>query len=87
MEAQVVVNGETIGYRMDGDGRKLPLGDAAMAQQRSNIGMVFQRFNLFPHLNVLENVTLAPVQTKLMTQAEADEYGREAAEAGGHGTT
>ncbi|MGB9035540.1 MAG: amino acid ABC transporter permease/ATP-binding protein [Paeniglutamicibacter sp.] len=74
---QIVVNGETIGYRMESDGRRLPLGDTAMAKQRSNIGMVFQRFNLFPHLSVLQNVTLAPVQGKLMTQEEADNYGRE----------
>lgn len=38
---------------------------------RRQMGMVFQLFNLFPHLSVLENLTLAPVLTKLMTKAEA----------------
>ncbi|MDT6979296.1 amino acid ABC transporter ATP-binding protein [Levilactobacillus zymae] len=44
---------------------------------RENIGMVFQHFNLFPNMNVLQNITLAPIQLKKMTPAEADKTGRE----------
>ena len=44
---------------------------------RENIGMVFQHFNLFPHMTVLQNITFAPVQHKRMTQAEADALGME----------
>lgn len=40
---------------------------------RSHMGMVFQNFNLFPHLTVLENITLAPLQLKLMNQEQARE--------------
>ncbi|WP_280527250.1 amino acid ABC transporter ATP-binding protein [Clostridium sp. BJN0001] len=42
---------------------------------RQNIGMVFQHFNLFPHLTVLENMTLAPVELKKMTKEEAQKEG------------
>ncbi len=42
---------------------------------RQHMGMVFQHFNLFPHLTILENLTLAPVQLKLMTKEEANEEG------------
>lgn len=40
---------------------------------RRRMGMVFQHFNLFPHLNIMKNITLAPVMLKLMTQDEANE--------------
>lgn len=42
---------------------------------RENIGMVFQHFNLFPHMTVLENIILAPVELKLMTKDEAKDKG------------
>ena len=42
-------------------------------KMRQKMGMVFQHFNLFPHLTVKQNITLAPVNLKLQTQAEADE--------------
>lgn len=44
---------------------------------RENIGMVFQHFNLFPHLTVLQNITLAPIQLKKMTPSEAEASARE----------
>ena len=40
---------------------------------RQKMGMVFQQFNLFPHLNIIQNITLAPVMLKLQTQKEAEE--------------
>lgn len=47
------------------------LKDAQVDKLRENIGMVFQQFNLFPHLTVLENITLAPVKRKKQTQENA----------------
>ncbi len=44
---------------------------------RENIGMVFQQFNLFPHLNVLKNIMLAPTDRKKMTKAEAEKRAME----------
>ena len=44
---------------------------------RENLGMVFQRFNLFPHMNVLDNITLAPVKVKGMAKAQAEKTAME----------
>jgi polar amino acid transport system ATP-binding protein len=56
----IMVDGEVAGYRRDGD-RLHPLSDREIARQRQSIGMVFQRFHLFPHRTVLENIIEGPV--------------------------
>ena len=55
--ARSSVGGETIGYRTAG-GRRRRLGEGAISAQRARIGMVFQSFNLFPHMTARENVML-----------------------------
>ena len=57
----------------------LELGNDArnLAAVRSEIGMVFQQFNLFPHLTVLQNLVLAPMRVRRMTPAEAEAVARE----------
>lgn len=51
--------------------------DTDLNELRAHIGMVFQRFNLFPHLTALENITLAPMKIKKMSQQEAQKKARE----------
>ena len=59
--------------RADGSVRLHALTDKQRARQRAKIGMVFQRFNLFPHMTALGNVMEAPVQVKRISRAEARE--------------
>ena len=62
--------------RIEVNGQDITRKGANVDEQRSHIGFVFQQFNLFPHLSVLENVTLAPVQLKRATRAQAQEQAR-----------
>ena len=55
------------------DGTEITGPKADINAIRRQMGMVFQHFNLFPNMTIRKNITLAPVQTKLMSQAEADE--------------
>jgi polar amino acid transport system ATP-binding protein len=57
------VDGELVGYRERG-GKLHEMRESEVAQQRRDIGMVFQRFNLFPHMTALENVMEAPCRVK-----------------------
>nr|WP_208085573.1 amino acid ABC transporter ATP-binding protein [Brevibacterium atlanticum] len=54
------------------DGKELPAEGAALAQLRSDVGMVFQAFNLFAHKTILENVTLGPIKVRKLSKSEAD---------------
>jgi polar amino acid transport system ATP-binding protein len=66
------VAGELVGYR-EHNGRLHELKDAEIATRRRDIGMVFQQFNLFPHMTVLDNLTQAPVLVRKEKPAEARE--------------
>ena len=59
------------------DGEDLVSPKANLNLHRQKMGMVFQQFNLFPHMTVLENLTCAPVMLKKMTQAQAEEKAME----------
>ncbi|HET8752002.1 MAG TPA: amino acid ABC transporter ATP-binding protein [Gaiellaceae bacterium] len=67
---RIEVNGRLIGYRQRGD-RLVEDSDRNIAHQRTQIGMVFQRFNLFPHKTALENVTEGPIKVLDMDREHA----------------
>ena len=70
------VDGELVGYREAGD-KLHELHERDVARKRAKIGMVFQHFNLFPHMTALENVTLAPIRVLKVSRADARDRGRE----------
>ncbi|NHI15990.1 amino acid ABC transporter ATP-binding protein [Microbacterium excoecariae] len=70
------VDGSLIGYH-ERRGRLHEMREREACAQRVEIGMVFQQFNLFPHMTVLDNITFAPVKIKHRPKAEAREHARE----------
>ncbi|MDW3849072.1 amino acid ABC transporter ATP-binding protein [Micromonospora sp. BRA006-A] len=70
---RIWVDGDLIGYRERG-GKLYEMRDKEVAAQRRAIGMVFQRFNLFPHMTVLQNVMEAPVLLRQAKKAQVREH-------------
>ena len=64
------MDGELVGYREEG-GKLYELHERDVALKRAEIGMVFQHFNLFPHMTAIENVTLAPVRVGKVSRGDA----------------
>ncbi len=67
----IAIDGELIGYRQDAD-TLYELGEKDILQRRVDVGMVFQNFNLFPHLTVLENIIEAPISVRGVLRPEAE---------------
>lgn len=70
---RILVDGELIGYR-EKDGRLHELHERDACRHRVGIGMVFQHFNLFPHMTALENIAFAPIRVKGESKAAAREH-------------
>jgi polar amino acid transport system ATP-binding protein len=73
---RLFVDGALVGYNQRGD-KLHEMHPRDAAKQRRDIGMVFQRFNLFPHLTALENVIEAPIRVKKQSKNEAGVRGKE----------
>jgi polar amino acid transport system ATP-binding protein len=80
----IYIDGTLIGEKLVGD-RYVHLSDRELAKERQEIGFVFQRFNLFPHLTALGNVTIAPIKVLGLSRDEAEARGREMLEKVGLG--
>jgi polar amino acid transport system ATP-binding protein len=73
---RIFVEGELVGYR-ERDGKLYELDERSIARMRAEVGMVFQRFNLFGHLTALDNVVEAPVRVLRMSPEQARKKGME----------
>ncbi|GLQ12096.1 arginine ABC transporter ATP-binding protein [Devosia yakushimensis] len=72
----LLVNGDFVGYRLVGDAlHELPA--SAICHRRAEVGMVFQQFNLFPHMTVIENIVEAPIHVRKEPVAEARKFAHE----------
>ncbi|WP_375574205.1 amino acid ABC transporter ATP-binding protein [Ahrensia marina] len=69
---KIVACGHLMGLR-EKNGRLVPLPDRLVAQQQRDLGMVFQNFNLFPHISVIDNITVAPIKIQKVPKAQAVE--------------
>jgi ABC-type polar amino acid transport system ATPase subunit len=67
------IDGEAIGYRSEGGGRRVAWPEAKAAKVREQVGLVFQSFNLFPHRTALENVMMGPLHVRRMAKPRARE--------------
>jgi polar amino acid transport system ATP-binding protein len=74
-QGRIYVDGQPVGYR-EVKGKFVEKGEREVARMRASIGMVFQRFNLFPHLTALGNVVDAPIHVRRMARSKALEAGR-----------
>ena len=75
-DGKIHVDGECLTHTRRG-GKLVPADEAHQRQVRKRIGMVFQQFNLFPNMNVMRNLTEAPIRSLGLPRAEAEERARE----------
>jgi polar amino acid transport system ATP-binding protein len=72
---EVLVDGEMVGFRLE-NGRRIRRAEREIAATRCKVGMVFQSYNLFPHMTVLHNITAAPIRVKGIVPEEAEARAR-----------
>jgi polar amino acid transport system ATP-binding protein len=74
-DGRIYVDGELVGYR-EQNGQLKPASEKEIARMRAETAMVFQQFNLFPHMTALRNVTFGPMKVRGVKKAEAEENAR-----------
>jgi polar amino acid transport system ATP-binding protein len=79
-DGEVRLDGELIGWQEGAASPRRPLPGSKLREQRRHLGMVFQQFNLWPHMTAVENVIEALIQVRGMAKAEAREHGLAALE-------
>ena len=75
-KGRILIDGQLMGYREEGD-KIVEDSEKNIARMRAEIGMVFQRFNLFPHMTALQNIMEAPIQVKGVPREQAERRARE----------
>ena len=76
-EGEIRIAGEAMGYAVDSAGKRVRRSEAEIARMRAKLGMVFQSFNLFPHMSALKNVALGPVRVLGTSPKEAADQAAE----------
>jgi polar amino acid transport system ATP-binding protein len=75
-QGEIRLDGESLWYRRGDDGGRRRVGEGDARRQRQQMGVVFQQYNLFPHMTALENVVLGPRFAQGVAPGEADRLGR-----------
>ncbi|MGH7714682.1 MAG: amino acid ABC transporter ATP-binding protein [Vulcanimicrobiaceae bacterium] len=76
-EGTIEIDGDAVGYRVDASGRRRRKSEREIELLRARMGMVFQSFNLFPHLSALDNITLGPRHVLRQSKEAAEEHARD----------
>ncbi len=72
-QGEITIGGQSMGYSVNAAGARVRRSEAEIARMRTQVGMVFQSFNLFPHMTALKNVALGPVRALGAPRAQAEE--------------
>jgi polar amino acid transport system ATP-binding protein len=73
----VTIDGEPVGYTLDRNGRRRRMAEREIAAAREKIGIVFQSYNLFPHMTALQNIVAAPVRVRGIPRPKAEARARD----------